>query len=622
MLLALAISAAAQKDIPDYKYDPVGNIAFFKVTESGVLLLAGSGGLAGVNPGADKAHFVFAEYGKVKEEEVEYVPKSPYVIISQGGKSQIPGTIFANSKKTVIDVISGQKLFATEDKGWKQVAQVKVFLPQNKLVVVGNRAKAEDERLAVGVYDLATGEREGYAVIDRFTGRTRSAAAIPMSSGAPFLLDNRVVVPTTKGLIAANINSGEIEWENKDVDKISWITADATGTEIYGFEERSNGDTRIHKVSSTGQLLWAKERKVKGQVSRFEIISQGLAIVADDMRAQSSAIMNRMVDGKRESQIAFLNAATGEDLWDKVPKTKGFVQHFYIMDDGVLFGIYSGGINKISFDGNTLFKKPLSTGENIQVMAHTPQGLIYITESDANIVDLKTGDQVWKKPLKYSKAKTVSSAYDPAGKRYLISTGKEILAVDENDGEVSSFAKISLGEKEEPNAIDVRQSGILLTSSQNLLSLNPNGDKVFHTYHKSPGQSGFMKVAMGAVTAASAVITASSAVAAGANRNNSLSGYNSYGANAKRGQDAFEAITSASFQEMTKRFRASSATENAQFILTNLDGGVGLVKVNKDTGETEKEIVLKDKKPEYEVDDWGGYLYYKSKNNEISAFKL
>ena len=117
-------------------------------------------------------------------------------------------------------------------------------------------------------------------------------------------------------------------------------------------------------------------------------------------------------------------------LWDKAPKTKGYVQHFYIQDDGILFGIQQGGINKISFDGKTLFKKPLKTGENIMIMAETPQGLIYITSEDANIVDLKTGDQVWKKPLKYKNSAAVASTFDSAKNRYLIAADGTIFAID------------------------------------------------------------------------------------------------------------------------------------------------------------------------------------------------
>jgi len=36
----------------------------------------------------------------------------------------------------------------------------------------------------------------------------------------------------------------------------------------------------------------------------------------------------------------------------------------------------------------------------------------------------------------------------------------------------------------------------------------------------------------------------------------------------------------------------------------------------------EKEIILKDKKPEYEVDEYGGVLYYKAKDDLIYAYDL
>lgn len=87
--------------------------------------------------------------------------------------------------------------------------------------------------------------------------------------------------------------------------------------------------------------------------------------------------------------------------------------------------------------------------------------------------------------------------------------------------------------------------------------------------------------------------------------------------------NAFANAAGASFAEMTRRFSATAATENTQFILTKLDSGdVGLVKVNKDSGTKEKEISLKDKKPEYEVDELGGYLYYKANNNTIYSYDL
>ena len=330
---------------------------------------------------------------------------------------------------------------------------------------------------------------------------------------------------------------------------------------------------------------------------------------------------NSVFAAKNESEIGFLSAANGEDLWEKAPKTKGYVQHFYIMDDGILFGIYQGGINKISFDGKTLFKKPLKTGENILTMANTPQGLIYITSEDANIVNLETGEQVWNKPLKYRRADAISSTYDKNKDRYLISADETLFAIDASSGEVSTLAESKFEGKEAPASIEIRDNGILLSSDQNLMNLNWDGEKQWHEYYRAPGKS-----AMGAILAGvTAVATAASAAAAynAANQNrNKLGSYTDRGQRyANLGGDMAMA-TGASIAEMLKRFKATAATENAQFVLTKLDDGVGLVKLNKDTGSKEKEIVLKDKKPEYQVDEISGILYYKADANSIYAYNL
>ena len=56
--------------------------------------------------------------------------------------------------------------------------------------------------------------------------------------------------------------------------------------------------------------LWNDDRKVQGNVSNFEIIPQGLAVVSDKNDGGSSSVFAT----KNESEIAFLSAATGEDV--------------------------------------------------------------------------------------------------------------------------------------------------------------------------------------------------------------------------------------------------------------------------------------------------------------------
>ncbi|MBR9844697.1 MAG: PQQ-binding-like beta-propeller repeat protein [Algicola sp.] len=601
-----ATSLYAQKaETPDYNYELGAKINEMTITEGGTVVVATNDGLVGIKPGQNDLLFNFTDYGRVKPEELFYVPQAPYVIIGQTG--------FANlsTKKAVIDYMSGKKLFSTEDNGWKQVYTCDVMMPQNKLVVSGQRRSDEKYASAVAVYDLNTGAEDyRFNLVDP----TKVTMKNFMVTGRPLLLKDKLLIPTSQGILAKT-KTGETIWENK-VKNVGWMTSNASETDIYAFAGTANGkNTRIYKINANGSEAWEDERKVKGAVSNFQILPQGLAVVSDVAGGSGTFA------AASESKITMFSASTGEDLWDKAPKTKGYVQHFYIMDDGILFGIASGGINKISYEGTTLFKKPLKTGENILTMAETPQGLIYITSEDANIVNLKTGEQVWNKPLKYKRADAISSCYDAKNKRYLISADDELFAIDENTGEATTLAESKFEGKEDPTGVEVRDGGILLTSDQNMMFLDWEGETSWHEYHRAPGKSAFGAILAGVTAVATATTAVASYNAANQNRN-ILGSYTSRGQRYADFGDGMAAASGASIAEMLKRFKATSATENSQFILTKLEDGVGLVKVNKDEGIVEKEIILKDKKPEYQVDEFGGYLYYKANDKTIYTYNL
>lgn len=232
-----------------------------------------------------------------------------------------------------------------------------VMMPQNKLVVSGQRTSKEKFAMQVAVYDLNTGKEDYRFNLDD-PGRVGIAKDFSVT-GRPLLLKDYLIVPTAQGLFAKKAQTGETLWETKIKD-VSWMVSDVTEKEIYAFQSVNQGkNTRIHKIGTNGAELWQDDRKVKGTIANFEILPNGLAVVSNTDDGGSNSVFA----AKNESNIAFLSASSGEDLWDKAPKTKGYVQHFYIMDDGILFGIYQGGINKISYDGQTLFKKPLKTGE-------------------------------------------------------------------------------------------------------------------------------------------------------------------------------------------------------------------------------------------------------------------
>lgn len=601
-ILMVSVGQAQKAETPDFTYDLGGKIDQMTLTTSGVMLITHGKGLAGIKPGQEGLVFNFDDYGKVKQEEIFIVPNTPYVMVGQAGFGGIA------AKQSVIDVISGNRLFDTKANGWKAAGRPTLIMPENKLIVSGQRTAKEKYTQAVGIYDMATGNEVKLFKLKGSNSLT----------GRPSIIDGGVILPTFKGVYRIDMNTGAEKWV-VDLKNVAYVIPGEDGKSMYAVQDKGKNHM-IHKISPSGAQMWGEGKKLKGVVSNFEVTPKGLAIVSDVADSGKKGL-GKLASAKAQSNISLLSSSTGEDLWEKAPKTKGYVQHFYIMDDGILFGVGEGGINKISFDGKPLFKKPLKTGENIHTMALTKQGMIYITDSDANIVNLDTGESIWNKPIKYKKAKSVTSTYDQAHNRYLISTGNEMVAIDENSGDISTLATYKFDEKENPTGLAVRDGGLLLSSDQNIMMLDFDGSEKFHEYYRSPGKSAFAIVALSALALASTAAMAEASFQAGANKNY-LGQYNQYGAQKQREADAYAAIATASFNEMAKRFSATAATENAQFILTKLDDGVGLVKVNKDTGAVEKEIILKDKKPTYEVDDIGGYLYYLANNSSIYVYKL
>lgn len=605
----VSLTLSAQNTIADLKVNISSKVNSLELTDAGTVILSTNDGIVGVYHENAEPVFEFNDYGKIKEESYQLIPNSPYLLVSDGGFGGM------KQKRAVINYYDGKVIFDSKDQNWGQIFTETVLIPENKLVVSGFQKggdKSENVTPKIAVYDLETGNVD-FSFFLLEPGKVSMKAY--MVTGDAVIWEDKIIVPTSQGVIAKSFK-GETIWEN-DVKNITNIVVGKNA--IYGFESgaaRGKSKDEIHKMDINGNPTWDDKVKVKGRISNFQITDKGIAVVSDK-EGGSSAISLK----KSESDIAFLSAETGEDLWDKAPKTKGYVQHFYEVDGGFLFGVFEGGINKISFDGKGLFKKPLKTGENILTMAMSPQGLIYITTEDANIINLDNGETVWKKPLKFKRADNVVSTYDEANKRYLIATDKVMYAIDENGGDYEELTSYKFDEKEVPSDIEMRGDNIYLSSSQNMYLFDSNGKEIYHEYYKSPGISTFGKIALGVVAVASTAMAMQQSAVAGANRN-IVGQYNRVGAQAQRNADMFASIGTASFTAMAKRFRASVATKDSHVTLTKTGNGVGLVKLSKDSGEVEKELTTGDKKPEYVIDEVDNVLYYLSDNQTISIFKI
>ena len=603
-----SVFSYAQNTNADYQYSFEGQVKWMLLTDTGTLLASTGEALVGIRPNTNEVSFKIDRLKKVKEENLEFVPGTPYLIIKPRGMMM---------HTSVVDLVNGKMVFDSKEENWQNGVTSRHFIsPEMKFVVDGMHKEEGlgQYRGGVGLYDMLNGELVN--IFERKGGN--------FMSGKPDIIGDNIIIPGAKNIICYDINSGSIKWES-DVKNATQIITNEETSEIYAFRSKGS-NTVVYKINaSNGTSLWPEGNKISGGIARIEFTNHGLALVTNIVSKGKSGLAGKLankIGGAGQSKIYLLDLETGEDLWKKSPKTKGFVSHFYIEPDGILFGVASGGINKVSFDGTPLWKRPLKTGANIQIMARVDKGVLYISQSNTDIIDMNTGESVFGKAVKYKNSAAVTSTYDKKRGVFLVSCKDGVYEIDGNSGDYSLLTKdVHFEGKEDPTSISVRNDGIVLTSDQNLTMLNFDGSKKWHVYHKAPGISTVGKIFIGALAVASTAMMAASAYQAGANRA-SLGAYHSETTRMEGYQEGFGDIASASFKALGKRFKATKATENASFVLTKLSNGVGLVKIDKDSGEKVNEIILNEKKPVYEVDDIEGVLYFKSKGNTISAFNL
>ena len=337
---------ARQVETPDLQYQFDGNIKWMMLSESGVLVASTGEALVGIKPNQETLHFKFDRVKNVKEEHLEPVPNTPYLIIRPRG-------LFNHT--VVIDVVKGTIVFDSKAEDWQNGVTSRHFISPDMKFVVNGMHKEADGKYAqgVGLYDMFTGE-----LVQIFERR-----AANMMSGVPDIMNDLIVIPGLKDVSAYNIATGALVWSSEVKNVIRISTNDET-KEIYAFRAKGK-NTEVFKIDATnGAEIWPEGNTLKGQLARFEFTKAGLAVVTNVDNSDKGKLA-KLASGGSQSNIYLLDTATGADLWEKSPKTKAFVDHFYVEDDGILFSVASGGINKVSFDGVPLWKKPLKTGPNI-----------------------------------------------------------------------------------------------------------------------------------------------------------------------------------------------------------------------------------------------------------------
>ena len=551
-----------------------------------------------------------------------------------------------------INMFDGSTVFNSFDNGIKKVKDHYVLYRSNSIVVSG---KSEDnQNIAVSV-DVETGKvlwksKEDFGKIVDIVE----------------LSDQELLGVTLFKNLRINSRTGEVIWsvanskEAQQIDAMGGfgkllkkVAEKAVNTEdieldfaihpsleyfVIGSQEEndnatitSSGENQIVTYSSTyraysvknGDLIWKKPVTLKGQLGHSTWIDDNLLI---------------MPFGRNNSKVNLIDIKTGQGLWGKKGRgisIKGGIYSYTPTENGMLVITTRNDKNFLNYldtqSGTFTFDKTIKVKGYVGYTLTTDNGILYATESEMNIVNTSTGDLLWEKDIKtnYNLVQQMNDHLYLFNKKT-----NSINAIDLNSGQISMSGQteIDFKEGEGPKQIEVRNSGIVLSSDQNFAMFDFNGALSYQSYYKSPKEQGWKRALLYAGSIYAGYVSAVSGLASGVmSQASHQAGYQSVEGQtyAEVGQaynemsKAAGGAASMAFGAANKRFKATKESRDYVMVLTKTDEGIELVKMNKDTGESEESIPLgKNRKPNYAIDLIEGIVYLEVDKNFIKQYLL
>jgi len=585
---------------PKWKTKFTKEIEWMKVTDAGTFVVSTEDGLYGINPEDGTVIWKNEELKKLIVETYEPLAGTPFIIITPGAQPAKPKKGLAafaiNLSKgyvVIINSLDGVVACDTRTLGMSNLL-AEYSLPElNAIIFSGIKGiKMMDKRSCTIFYDFNTNTMvwEKESSIDCFI--------------EPKVIDQDNFIATgTTGYSIISTKTGEVKYKKeikfKDVVLKPKMVFNKDKSVVY-FVNKKFGNA--YKVSD-GTTLWKTPIEMDDPATHVFVDDRGIYIAVP-------------------KTINLYDYNTGEPKWGK-----DGIKLFDPMVDYVFtekgLGIQMGddgkySVNLLNYDtGKPLVKKAVKLKAPAVDLRMVPKGLLYRSSLELNILDAETGEPSFAKSIKF-KAPVV--AIDKDDHTYLFS-GPQYYDFNNQTCEYTTNTIANTFEgKETPNGIEVRDTGILLKSEQNLSMYDLNGKLIYHVFNKAPGISLAAKIALGAVSVAATAVMVASASASGfekgANGNYATANSN----NNSRMADGMGGVATAGFKAMGKRFKASKQADGFVTMLTQLDKGVGVVKVNKDSGKTENEVVFDEKEPVYELDELGSMLYFKSGKSELLGY--
>jgi outer membrane protein assembly factor BamB len=663
-----AVTVNAQsKTAPAWSAKFKSPVNWQRVHSLGYLIVSTNDGLYGVNPADGKIIWENKSYPALNPDWVQEVEGTEFVAISflTEKSSTIP-------MQAILEVVGGRVLFDSQ-KEQIGVLSRHVLPLSGRLLVIGARPNTLSASLFM--YDIASAkqlwsnddlfkaDQDTKGFLGKLQAMGQQLSNLQSLTSEPVELpDQTMIITHANYVIRLSSGDGKVLWKNsiqpskrgqvyfsdykKNIVFVATEVESATGS---GFTTTSSANknepqkfyTNLYYAFdlASGNPLWKDPAKENDKLNQVIMHEKGMIICPLS---------------SQKPTINLVDYGTGKTMWGnkgKGVKAQGSVVSYIPTEKGILIttAFDNAWNNKAEeyylnlLDPNTgtlKFEKAVKLKGDLVRSELLPQGLLFITTREVNILDTNTGNLLWTNsieagvPLTGDKVRPFPTG--SMGDKLYVFSPKEsgLFEIDKTNGTFRQItaAKVEFAGKELPKAIDVVSDGVLLYSDQNVMKFGFDGLLKYSKYYPAPRQPALMRALLIAEAVRAAYIGAAasaySAAFAQASAQTTDPAGKAVGQQLSQGfaqlGNAGFAYSSLAMKEFKARYKASQNAPNFIMMMTTQEKkGNQLIQVNKANGEITRAVDIKnDKEPEYDVDQIFNYVYYRPTPSEIVCYKL
>ena len=456
-----------------------------------------------------------------------------------------------------------------------------------------------------------------------------------------------IVVNTLMGLRALDAKTGAVRWSatlptarpgNPAKHVRLFPSVDKPDRIYVGFDDR----LMAYRLAD-GQALWAKPAIIEGWVHDIVQHPGGIIILPESPPPNEAPGNVHVINGVVQTGLNIARYEDGTTIAAKPLRMRGTVRQAIITGGSAVLAVDAESrtfVNVLDIATATVrLKKDVKIKGQLAYAELTPAGLLYVSRSDqatngeVNIIDLTSGEPKYKDAIE-GKSAVLLHAIDGSTLYAYANKDHHLYAVNRQDGTYRALGgEIKLQGDEDPTTLEVRTSGLVLISPQNLVLVGRDGQIKQQIYNPAPQLPGLLR-ALYWINSVRAGLYGAAASAYGdafaqASRNATdttakrITGQ--LAAAYSQGGAQLQGYSSQAASLASKRFKASLATPGSVFVLTKSPDGNGnvLLQIDKDTAQPRSRVDLgKQREPVYAVDDISGMLFLQTTSGTLAGYRL